>query len=96
MNFVTTDDGKLDMLTIKTILFGRIELIQFIIPFDAVIDGIDIANGTYSRFNKWPDFMITSQHSSLQNTVITFTFGHSFFTELHSRTLNFLVIILIL
>ena len=96
MNFVTTDDGKLDMLTIKTILFGRIELIQFIIPFDAVIDGVDIANVTYSRFNKWPGFMITSQHSSLQNTVITFTFGHSFFTELHSRTLNFLVIILIL
>ena len=44
---MTTDDGKLDMLTIKTILFGRIELIQFIIPFDAVIDGMDIANGTY-------------------------------------------------
>ena len=62
MNFVTTDDGKLDMLTIKTILFGRIELIQFIIPFDAVIDGIDIANGTDSRFRYWPDFMITWYH----------------------------------
>ena len=44
VNFVTTDDGKLDMLTIKTILFGRIELIQFIIPFDAVIDGVILVN----------------------------------------------------